>query len=845
MARRAAAKQPLATSTGKEWVMKLKFWLRWAERDLRQRWLQVGAIALIIALGTGIYAGLGSMESWRIDSLDESYGMLNMYDLRLSMTPGSSLPQAEAVDLLSQVAGITAVEPRLLLDTQVEVVGSEPEILVVGQIMGAETRDGGPHVNQTHIEAGRGLSAADSSQALLEFKFASHHNLETGAQLLLGGGLEVEVVGLGQMPEYFLVTPPGGFQFVMGEASFAAVVLPLATVQTHYQQPGQINDLLFLLEDQADRAAVQLAIEETMADSFPGAGITINTREEDPVHNLLYSDAVEDQVMLNFFAIILLIGASLAAFNLAGRIVESQRRQIGISMALGVPRSWIAVRPLLMGLQIAFLGMLLGLALGLLFGRWLGDLTMELAPLPYWSETILHWSSFLLAAMLGILLPVLATLIPVWQAVHMPPLEAIHGHLIARSSGLNRWLKGVRLPGNTFSQMPLKNVLRSVRRSGLMILGIVTAVILLTLFLGLLDTFVATLNQAETALLHRSPHRLTVNLTTFYPTDYPQVENIAGLTTEDGRPLFAEVEKGLLLFGRLRAEGADVEEAVATALEYFDPDSPIWTPALTAGTLSNNGDRDMVALVISQKMAEDWGLAVGDTAVLEHPRREGLMGVKLVESQATITGIHDNPIRSLSFVDRTQAPFTGLEIATNILTVIPHTDIEPELVRRTLFAQPGVASVQTVAEIVTVFDEALELVTAMLRVIQGVVVVLAFLIAYNATSINIDDRKREIAAMFAFGLRPRTVLRVQMGENLLLGAAGTLIGLALGYLMLHQFMAARMESMFENLGLVVSVAPFTMALIILLCTGVVALTPLVNFRRLQRINIPDTLRVME
>ena len=825
--------------------MKLKFWLRWAGRDLRQRWLQVIAIALIIALGTGIYAGLGSMESWRIDSMDESYGLLNMYDLRLSLTPGSSLPQAEAVEMLSQVPGVTAVEPRLLLDTQVEVVGSDPEILVVGQIMGVETRDGGPHVNQVHIEAGRGLSAADSSQALLEFKFARHHDLETGAQLLLGGGLEVEVVGLGQLPEYFVVMPAGEFGFFMGEASFAAVVLPLAAVQSHYQQAGQINDLLFLLDEQADRAAVQAAIEDAVTRSFPGVGITISTREEDPVHNLLYSDAVEDQVMLNFFAIILLVGASLAAFNLAGRIVESQRRQIGISMALGVPRSWIAVRPLLMGLQIAFLGMLLGLALGLLFGRWLGDLTMELAPLPYWSGTILHWSSFLLAALLGILLPLLATLIPVWQAVRMPPLEAIHGHLIARSSGLNRWLKGVQLPGNTFSQMPLKNVLRSVRRSGLMILGLATAVILLTLFLGLLDTLVATLNQAETALLHRSPDRLTVNLTTFYPINHPQVENIAALTTEDGRPLFAEVEKGLLLVGRLRAEGADAEEAVATTLEYFDPDSPIWTPKLVAGKLNNNGDQDTVALVISQKMAEDWGLAVGDTAVLEHPRREGLLGVKLVESQVTIIGIHDNPIRPLSYVDRTQAPFTGLEIATNTLTAIPLPGIEPELARRILFAQPGVASVQPVAEIVNVFDEALELLTAMLRVIQGVVVLLAFLIAYNATSINIDDRKREIATMFAFGVRPRTVLWVQMGENLLLGAAGTAVGLALGYLMLHQFMATRMESMFENLGLVVSVAPLTMLLIILLGAGVVALTPLVNFRRLQRINIPDTLRVME
>ena len=71
----------------------------------------------------------------------------------------------------------------------------------------------------------------------------------------------------------------------------------------------------------------------------------------------------------------------------------------------------------------------------------------------------------------------------------------------------------------------------------------------------------------------------------------------------------------------------------------------------------------------------------------------------------------------------------------------------------------------------------------------------------------------------------------------MLGAAGTLIDLALGYLMLHQLMTARMDSMFENPGLVTSVAPWTMVLIVLPGARVVALTPLVKYRRLQRINI--------
>jgi putative ABC transport system permease protein len=827
--------------------MKLKFWLRWSGRDLRQRWLQVIAIAMIIALGTGVYSGYGGLEEWRLESMDESYGMLNMYDLRMKLVAGSSLPQEEVVENFRQVSGVKAIETRILLDTQVDVVTSDQDILVVGQIMGVETRDSGPYINQVYIEEGRGLTEADSNKAVLEYKFARHYDLEVGTKLLLSAGLEVEVVGIGQIPEYFMVMPAGDITFMMGEATFAAVILPLATVQDHYQLSGQINDVLFLLEANADREIVQLAINETMANTFPGVGITINTREEDPVYNLLYSDAVEDQEMLDFFSYILLAGASLAAFNLAGRVVESQRRQIGISMALGVPRSWIAMRPLLMGLQIAFFGTVMGLGLGFVFSWLIADLTMDLAPLPYWAGTMLHWTHFLEASLLGIILPLLATLIPVWRAVRTPPLDAIHGHLIARSSGLNRWLKGVRLPGNTFTQMPLKNVLRSVRRSGLMVLGLTTAVILLTIFLGLLDTMIATIDQTGNALLHRSPERQIVNLSSFYPNDHPHVENIGSLTTDDGRPLFAQFEKGLQLGGKLRAQGAPVEEAVPTTLEYFHPESPIWTPQLVAGELTKrqNSSQDTIGLIISQKMAEDWDLKIGDKAVLEHPRREGLMDVIFVESPVIITGIHNNPIRPISYVDETQPPFTGLEILTNVITVIPQPGIDQDTARRIIFEQPGVATVRTVVEVVEVFDDAIALLTSVLRVIQGVVIFLAFLIAYNATTINVDDRIREIATMFAYGLPPRTVLRIQMGENILLGAAGTVIGLGLGYLILQYFMAARMESMFENIGLEVTVAPLTILLIVLLSTGVVALTPVVSFRRLRRLNIPNTLRVME
>ena len=82
------------------------FRLRWAARDLRARWPQVAAIALIIAIGTGMSAGLGSMTAWRHESLDESYALLHNHDVRVELTEGSAVPRGALLKVANGVKGV-------------------------------------------------------------------------------------------------------------------------------------------------------------------------------------------------------------------------------------------------------------------------------------------------------------------------------------------------------------------------------------------------------------------------------------------------------------------------------------------------------------------------------------------------------------------------------------------------------------------------------------------------------------------------------------------------------------------------------------------------------------------
>jgi putative ABC transport system permease protein len=817
----------------------LGLWMRWSWRDLRARWLQVVAIALIIALGTGVFAGLGGQETWRTDSLDTSYERLNFHDIHVNLADGSYASQSDLLAALDGIDGVTAAETRLVMPTLVDASTEDHTILVEGRITGVDVTNGGPQIDRLYVREGdgRGLTEADSGQnvALVEYRFADHYKLKPGSPLRISGDVSLDFVGTAQSPEYFAVIPENGS--FLGEASLAILFVPLATVQRLAGREGLVNDVVFTLADGADREAVRAEIERRMADAFPTTGITIDYGEDNAAYKMLSSDAKNDQATWDMVALLFLIGAALGAFNLAGRIVAAQRRQIGIGMALGVPRRWIAFRPQLVGFQIAVLGTIFGLAVGLGLGWLFANLLKDLLPLPHW-DTSFYMPGYVQATALGILLPFVATLIPVWRAVRVAPIDAItSGTVIAKGGGLNGIMHYLPIPGRSFTQMPFRNLLRSPWRSLFTVLGIAMAILLMTAFVGFLDTFLATMDRAEAAYLYEAKDRVLVNLDFFYPVDSSAVTGIKNLANEEGTPLFTRVEAGLALGGTLKRNGKSID----TLLELHDMQDAIWVPDLLEGLLP----AEPQTIVLSEKAADDLGVGVGDTITLEHPLREGLLAFRLVETDVTVAGIHNNPVRAFSYMDLDAAGKMGLAGVTNLLVVNPSQSVGPDDIKLALMTQPGVASVQAVAEFSEAFDEVMSIFVNMLRIVQGIVLFMAFLIAFNSTSINVDERVREISTMFAFGLPIRTVTRMQVIENLIVGVLGTVVGVIVGWYVLNAVLTARVEEQLADFKFVVVLSPETLAVSMLLGILVVALTPLLSIRRMARMDIPSTLRVME
>jgi len=806
-------------------------WLRWSWRDLRARWVQVAAIAFIIALGSGIYSGLSSTGAWRKVSYDASFEQLHMYDLRAALSTGSYVDAAELVattESIPSARSVRAAEPRLLAPTQVDASKKGRTILVPGRLVGVDVTDGGPDVASISAERGRGLAERDIGRrrAVVDLHFAARQGLPVPDDLKVSGA-DLKVVGQGLSPEYFLITGEQGN--LLAESNFAVLYVPIEDVQAITEHPGQANDLVVSLRPGADPKMVRRELAAALRARFPGVGFDLRGPRGDDAYRLLYDDIKGDQRFYEIFAVLILAGAAFAAFNLTGRIVESQRREIGIGMAIGVKPAQLAVRPLLVAAQVAALGVVFGVAVGLAVSTAMGSVLRDLFPLPTWRFPF-QGGVFARGALLGLALPFVAAAIPVWRAVRIAPIDAIRTAYL--SSGRRvPLLARVPLPGRTTAQLPFRSLLRSPRRTIMTVLGVAVAIVVLVGVVGMVDSFRQTIDLANAEIVRTSPRRTTVDLQTFLPIDNENVRAI------ESSPLVSAAEPHLRVGGTVGHGGTELD----VLLELLPLQGGLWSPSRTTSAPANGKP----GIVLAEKAAVDLGVSAGDTVTLRHPRRTGLTTYRFVRSPVRVVGISPLPTRFVAFMDSSDAEMMNLAGVTNSVVVQPRPGTSIAALERSLFGQPGVASVQPVREYTNTIRKEIDRFLGILTVVEAAVLLLALLIAFNSASINADERARDHATMFAFGLPTPKVLRMNIVESGVVGVLGTLVGLGVGWLLLDWLVQSLIPETFPDLSITTFVSTRTLLVALVLGVAVVALAPVFTYRKLRQMDISSTLRVME
>ena len=453
-----------------------------------------------------------------------------------------------------------------------------------------------------------------------------------------------------------------------------------------------------------------------------------------------------------------------------------------------------------------------------------------LIPLPIWL-TGFQWRLFFWVAVIGFIVPFAAAAYPVWRAIRVKPIEAIRtGHLAARGGGFAPLVKRLRLPGDTFAQLPFRNLLRAPRRAVLTALGIAAVMAVLVGFLGSIDSFMGAIDRGSRAIKGTSPDRVVVRLADVLPVDDPGMIAIADAAS------VGETQPILQLGAR--ASGND---EVDLLVDILDLDNDLWQPAIVDGDVDKLGS----GLILAEVAADDLGVQVGDTVAVTHPVRTGPTSFVFTESEIVVAALHENPLRFAAYMDDEALGLIGAEGLANVVYVNPEAGYETGDVQRELFGLDVVSSAEKASASADELDDLMAQFVGILQAVAFFVLLLAVLMAFNSASISFEERQREHATMFAFGVRVRKALRMAVVENFVIGVVATAIGFGGGLWMMWWVVNVTAAETMPEIGLVMEISPATLVTVIGLGILAVALAPLFTVRRMRRMDLPGTLRVME
>ncbi len=328
-------------------------------RDLWRMKGQAIAIALVIALGVMMLVMMTGLVSSLTQTRDAYY---ERYRLAQVFAPVARAPEG-LLTRLAALPGVAGVEGRITGDALVTVPGRS---LPVHARALSIPDSGPPRFNDLYMTEGRRPDATRPEEIVLLDAFAYANGLAAGdtiAATMNGTRRVLVIVGLAKAPEFLYTSAPG--ELVPDDARFGVIWMSHSAMSAAYDMGGAFNEALFAVARGAVEAEVRDKIDAIL-DPYGGLGAY---GLEDQFSNRFVTEEVSGlEASASGVPPVFLSVAAFLLYIVMGRMVQSEREQIGLMKAFGYRNLEVGGHYLRMILVIAWGGAALGCAFGVAAG---------------------------------------------------------------------------------------------------------------------------------------------------------------------------------------------------------------------------------------------------------------------------------------------------------------------------------------------------------------------------------------------------------------------------------------------------------------------------------------------
>ena len=481
---------------------------------------------------------------------------------------------------------------------------------------------------------------------------------------------------------------------------------------------------------------------------------------------LMYSNsAMSIRAVGNIFPVVLYAVAAMVTFTTMTRFVDEERTNAGIFKALGYHSKDIIAKFVIYGLVAGTLGTLLGILIGhYVLAPTISHIITERMIVGE-SQQHFYWTYSCLALGLSLIASVLPAYLVSRRELHeeaaqlLLPKPPVKGSKILLERITFIWSH------LSFTQkVTARNIFRYKQRMLMTIFGVAGSVALLFAGLGIQSSVVGVADR-QFKDLQQYQMILSVNSRASDSDKAKLEEKLQSDEVENYRLIsFKQVEEKYT--GKAGVQTVTIMVTDKDDLEPFVH-------------LEKNGEKLSLSggVILTDKLAQLAGVSVGDNFTIDGKTfkvgaiTEHYVGHFVYMNQATYEKIYG------------QAP----KMNTYLVQLKDKSEGNTERVAGEFMDQVAVSGLVQNASTIQLFESFANSLNHTMAILVLVSVLLAIVILYNLTNINVAERIRELSTIKVLGFHNKEVTLYIYRETIILSLIGMIVGLVSGFY-LHQFL---------------------------------------------------------
>lgn len=526
---------------------------------------------------------------------------------------------------------------------------------------------------------------------------------------------------------------------------------------------------LLSFENETNEAKKKIVEAQKELDAIKKPELFVSTRNEFMIgYQSFENDSNRIEKIGQVFPLFFFLIAALVSLSTMTRMVEDQKTQMGIMSALGYTKRMIRNKFLIYASGVLLFSLVIGSLLGyLFFPRMIYEAYRILYEMPE-LRTPFSWKVFIMPLLLSIVVTLVVAYGQSQRLLKMKPSQMMRPNpphvgkrvLIERITPLWKRLSFLQ-------KVTLRNIFRHKSRFFMTTVGIAGCTGLLITGFGLYDSI-----MKIPVLQFEEIYQYQMNVV--YNTeieDSVKNEIINNIVAQGGSIVDNQV---------VSIESTNSFAVIDATLTIFENDEQA-TEMFSLHQKDRRVILDNDGVIVNTKQAELLGLTIGDTIHLINPSKN-------LKVETTISDMVDNYVGHNVYLTRDLANRLGISNQKNSLLIKSDGDksLDTDTITSELLKYDDVLSVVDISSIYQSVNESMESFFFVIVVIVIAAALLAFVVMFNLSTMNLTERQREIATLKVLGFNQRETFAYLSRENVILTLVGIVVGCGFGYL-LHQY----------------------------------------------------------